>query len=177
MALIIREGNNKRKIIRLFLIQISINKTIKKIQKILDFLDRKILFIKKKIFEILQVNIDEVHILFIFQGSTFEHSSFNFCNLYRIPFILYNHSIHNFISNNCKNVDYNKLLKETSFSKNKDRWKSSLEYNIDIIEEKDYEEEGDMDEEFEENDIYYDDEEFEQNDVINNKNFSMSYFD
>ena len=147
-------------------------------QKILEFLDRKVKYIKKKIFEILRINIDEVHLLFIFQKSTFEFTKYVFCSKYNMPFILFNHKTNNFETKDLKCINYENLEKETSLEENFQIWKSALEYQNDNIEEDNNREitENMFNEDIEEEEESSEDENLNQDDIISNKDFSLNYF-
>lgn len=180
LAIVTRYEYNGEKRIRLYLLQISINKKIGDIKNILAFLDNKIKFIKRKLLEILGIQIDDVHFLLIFQHSMTKSDTLSFCLKYKIPFIFYNNNIHKFITKNLEEINYEKLLKETSFNNNYKFWKNSLNDEYCLIEEDDncdLATEDIINSDLEDNDIYNaDDKKFFNDDIINNKNFSKEYF-
>ena len=180
LAIVTRYEYNGEKRIRLYLLQISINKKIGDIKNILAFLDNKIKFIKRKLLEILGIQIDDVHFLLIFQHSMTKSDTLSFCLKYKIPFIFYNNNIHKFITKNLEEINYEKLLKETSFNNNYKFWKNSLNDEYCLIEEDDncdLATEDIINNDLEDNDIYNaDDKKFFNDDIINNKNFSKEYF-
>ena len=158
---------------RLILLQISINKTIKQIQNIFLFLDRKLIFIKEKIFEILGIKINDTHILFIFNASTTSMDTHKFLNDFKIPFIVFSYKIHDFLSNNFEKINFNILLDETNFDKNWDRWKLSIDYELCFMEQ---EEDAEIfDDENEEEDVYWLSC-LKEGNTIEDKNFSLEYF-
>ena len=176
MALVMKCKEKEHTILRLILIQISINKTIKQIINILQFLDRKIKFIKRKIFRIMGININYTHILFIFNSFDTSPLTAIFCKEYEIPFIFFNPKKNNFISNKNKVINLNDLLIETSYLKHWDKWKECLNYE-DNEEEKIND---GKDENYEDNNNLSDEvyEEKILNDVnfIQDKHFSLDYF-
>ena len=131
------EENNKLKI-RLFLIQISINKTIQKLQNILRFLDRKIKFIVKKIKYILGINVDCINILFIFNYQTINSQTTSFCNKYNIPYFYFNIPSKKLTTSENKEINIKEILASTSFNKNEKIWKLSLNHEINMIENDDF---------------------------------------
>ena len=165
---------------RLFLLQISINKTVKQIQNIIRFLDRKIKFIKEKIFSILGIQINEAHILFIFNHSTVSNITFKYCNNFKIPYIVFSYMEHNFVSDDYEKINYNILLDITNFNKNWEIWKKFADYEIYLMEKIEDEEES-FDIKINENgeedgeDIYWLSCPKEGN-IITDKNFSLNYF-
>ena len=178
-GLVIKYSENGKIKFRLFLLQISLNKTIKQILNILAFLDRKINFIKQKIFEILGIQIDETHILFIFNSSFLSSSTSDFLKQYKIPFIYFSFKKRVFMTNDKKEIDYNLLLEKTNFIKNWNSWKSSIYYELDKEDEMEVEEEEVCVEEEknvnEDEDVYYISRKDECN-TIKDCDFSLEYF-
>ena len=126
MAFVNKSEIDKKIIINLYLIQISINIKIKEIQNIFNNISRKINYIKKKIFEILGIVIKKVYIFFIFNKSTLNPKKIPFFNKYKIPFIFYEHKIRNFVSKENIVIDFEKLKKESSFDEHVKDWELSL---------------------------------------------------
>jgi len=140
----------------LCMIQISINKTIKKIQVMLKNFENKSKFIISKIKEIFGININSINLLFILSKKYQNEETFNFMNLYKIPFIYFNYydDTFHFLNKKYEEITYFKHLKlgiNHQYIKNKTNFEESLNYKSfnDIKDEEEY---GKMEEE-EEDDI------------------------
>ena len=177
LALVIKFIENEKIKLRMFLIQISINKKIKQIQKILQYLNKKIDFIKAKLFEILNIEIDETNILFIFNHHTLAQLTSFFCQEFAIPFIFFNYSKQNFMTNDFKEINYQNIIEQTSYKKNAKIWESSLNYEPLEYEEGYEEEEENANEDdesiVEDNEDYF----LKKEDILNDEDFSISYFE
>lgn len=161
--------NNLNEII-LFLIQISINKTINDIKIILEYLNKKIKVIKQKIYKILGVKINKVHILFIFKTSIDNEVTY-FCSKYNIPYIFYDYSKKDFFDNNFEYIDYNDLLIRTSYENNYFKWKSALSYEPKKIKtKKKLDEKNNDNSDSDSSDFSYEKSNLDVNDIIINYN-------
>ena len=158
----------------LFLLQITVNKTVDDIKVILEYLDNKINVIKAKIYEILKIKINEVHILFIFKDSI-NNKTTSFCSQFSIPFIYYDYLNKIFVDTNMKDIDYNNLLISTSYENNNIKWKNALNYEqkkikmITNINEQNIDSSSDSDT----SDIYYKQSQININDILVNHNFHL----
>ena len=126
---IIEKDKNNNNLIRLCLVLISINKTINEIQIILENFFDKQKYIKKKIKEILNIEINETHILFVLMRKTQNTNTLFFLNEYKIPFIYYDIDTKSFIDEPIKYINSIKLDEKTLFNKNNLIWNESLKYN------------------------------------------------
>ena len=151
--LIISKNDNDSNNIDMCLIQVSLNKIIEQIQIILKYFEKKQIFIKRKIMEILNVKIINTHILFIFLKETQNVDTLRFLKKYSIPYIFFDVEKKSFVFDNTDKIEYFKLNDFTSFSKNCFKWEESLEYkNLykekrEINNNSDYEYEEDVEEE------------------------------
>ena len=158
-------------------IQVSINKKIKEIQEILRDFQNKNNFMKKKIKEILNIEIINTNILFILLKQFQNRKTLTFLEKYKIPYILFD--LHLFCFLNDKEVKITNYIfnEETSFTINKKSWEDSIyeEDNINYgkddnpinVEEDEEEEE---EEEKEEEEKEEEEEEEEEEGIDKNKN-------
>ena len=179
--LIISKNDNDSKNKDMCLIQVSINKTIVQIQIILKYFEKKQIFIKRKIREILNIDIINTHILFILLKDTQNADTLNFLKKYNIPYIFFDIDKKSFVYDNSDIIEYFPLNDCTSFLKNSSKWEGSLEYKSinketkkgeinNISDYDDYEYEEDIEDE-DEDDI--NSEEKKICDVITNKDFNF----
>lgn len=124
---IITKKDDDPKNIDMSLIQIGINKTIEQIQIIMEYFERKLNFIKRKINEILNIDIMNSHILFIFLKETQNGKTLEFLKKYNIPYIFFDLEKKSFVFDNKVKIKYFKLNDSTFFLKNCTKWKESLE--------------------------------------------------
>ena len=152
--------------VNLCLIQVSVNKTIEQIQNILKYFDKKVIFIKRKIKEILNINIKSIHVLFIFLRQTQNLNTIVFCKKYNIPYIYYDLDTKNFIFENVEKIVSLKLNNITSYMNNCTKWEESLNYGK---KDNTFNELGnEIDEEFEEEEEIKDMDNFE---ILDEKKF------
>ena len=158
--------------------QISINKSIKKIQNMLNNFSNKKNFIKKKIEKIYGIEISYTYILFILSKKYQNKETLNFLNKYNIPFILFVHDNDiKFLTNKLKPIDKFELTESYSYLKIKKNLINCLDYsNNEIENEIDEDSEGDNNNEIKEEDIESEDDSNQENidigDIINNKNLN-----
>ena len=147
---LIEEVNNN---INFCAIQVSINKTISKIKIMLSNFKNKKKFMKMKIKKILNINIDNTHILFILLRTTQNQETIEFLKKYKIPFIFYDIESNNFMNYNYENISYFLLNNKTSYVDNFFNWENSLieDSMINIKNEQESEEEIEEEEESESN--------------------------
>lgn len=170
-GLVVKRTENGQIKLRLFLLQISINKTIKQIKNIMLYLDRKINFIKEKILEILKIQINDIHILFIFNYSTLSQLSSSFCKKYRIPYIFFSFKKYNFVSDEFEDIKFENLINKTSFDQNWDLWKLSLNYE-EFEEDKNNDEEDDkFSENYDSDEEVFEEESSDNGNIILDKDF------
>ena len=123
---------NEKGNIELCLIQISINKTIKKIQIMLTNFINKQKYIKHKIKEIYGIQIDYTNILFILSKQMQNIETIEFMKKYNIPYIYFNHRKEPFDFRNKDNTYLNKFIlsPEHHYQTNKKKFDESLTYDI-----------------------------------------------
>lgn len=117
-SIIIKDDINNN-IINLFLVQVSINETIEEIKKIFQYFSKKKNFIIKKIKKILNIQINDIHILFIFLKQTQNQNTILFLKKYAIPYIYYDLDKIDFFNENDGIINHLQLNKITSFTENK----------------------------------------------------------
>ena len=132
LVLIKRDDINKE-LINLCLIQIGVNKNILQIQKIFTYFENKKKFILRKIKEILGVQVDNIHVLFILLKQTQNINTSIFLKNYNIPYIYYDLDTKSFIYENTDKVDYFHLNDLTSYITNEASWEKCLEFKINNL--------------------------------------------
>ena len=170
LAFIIKSDNGK---IKLCLIQISVNITIKKIQIMLTNFINKQKYITYKIKEIYGIGIESTIILFILSKQLQNLETIEFLKKYDIPFIYFKHNEEPFDFRNRDNSPLKKfkLLPEHHYKTNKDKFDKSLTYkgNNEIQYDNDNDNDYDyMDDNLLYEDIYTDDNKVELNNIIEN---------
>lgn len=170
LSFIIKNENDKKE---LCLIQISVNKTIKKIQIMLTYFINKQTYIKAKINEIYGIKVDNINILFILSNQIQSLDTIGFLRKYDIPFIFFNHYKEPF---DFRDKDNNylkefKLLPEHNYQINKDKFDESLTYeaNSELEYDDNYYMDMDNNSSYEDEDIYSDDKNIQLNDIIKNQ--------
>ena len=118
--------------IELCLIQISINKPIKKIQEMIRNFDNKKRFIKKKIKMIYNIKISFVNILFILSKQYQDNDTIKFMNEFQLPYIYFNNENNeqNFLYNNSSKILKFELSIENHYATNKEKFIKCLDYKI-----------------------------------------------
>ena len=121
---------NKEGEIELCLIQISINKPIIKIQKMMANFKNKKNYIKKKIKMIYGIKINYVNILFILSKQLQDKKTIHFLNKYNIPYIYFNNKkgIQNFLYKDNSEITDFELGLEYHFTTNKEIIEKCLNY-------------------------------------------------
>ena len=167
---LIEEVNNN---INFCVIQISINKTISEIKNMLSNIKEKIKFMKMKIKEILNINIDNTHILFILLRTTQNKETIYFLKKYKIPFIFYDINSNNFMNDNYENISNFLLNNKTSYANNIINWKNSLIDNSNKNSKNELESEEEIEEEEESENNKQDTQKKNIEDIIYNKDIIL----
>ena len=165
LAFLIKNDNEK---IDLCLVQISINKQIKKIQQMIMNFDNKKNYIKKKIKMIYGLKVNYVNILFILCKQYQNENVIHFLDKYIIPYIYFNNTeneTEKFLYKNFSVINKFKLGIEYHYETNKNIIDNCLKYKYDYYdaEQEDFSIEENEDDEnilFEKNNAI--------NDIINN---------
>lgn len=173
LAILGKEENND--LLNLCLLQISINKTIEEVIEILKYLDKKEKFIRAKIEEVLNIKINNTHILFVFLSQTQKIKTVWFLRKYGIPYIFYDIDSQNFIYENLDIINHINLNESTSFENNYKKWKKALEDKeiktkniIKII----FANNDDLEEE-KSNILYRNNNHYQSEEIINNKDLIL----
>ena len=124
---IIYKDDSNNNIIHLYLVQVSINKNEEEIKIILQYFEKKKNFIIKKIEKILNIQVNVIHILFIFLKQTQNQKTISFLQKYKIPYIYYDLEKNDFFNENNEIINNFHLKEITSFTENKLNWELSIE--------------------------------------------------
>ena len=124
---IIYKDDSNNNIIHLYLVQVSINKNEEEIKIILQYFEKKKNFIIKKIEKILNIQVNVIHVLFIFLKQTQNQKTISFLQKYKIPYIYYDLEKGDFFNENNEIINNSHLKEITSFSENKLNWELSVE--------------------------------------------------